>query len=438
MEKTTRRNFLKDAAMTCGAMALAGAEAAAEKPPNIVLIISDDQAWTDYGFMGHEAIRTPRLDKLASESLVFTRGYVTAPLCCPSLASMVTGLWPHQHKITGNDPPRVGGKGGWPPERLRLREQIIAHIDHLPTIPKLLGKKGYLSLQTGKWWLGHHRRGGFTHGMTHGDPKRGGRHGDAGLAIGRKTMKPITDFLEAAGDRPFFIWYAPFLPHSPHNPPARLLEKYRSKTNSIHIARYWAMCEWFDETCGQLLDALDERGLSRNTIVLYLCDNGWIQQPNSPRYAPRSKRSRFDGGVRTPIMVRWPGHVQPHRDETTPVSSIDFAPTILAACGLEPTPQMHGVNLLDRKALSQRKAVFGGVFTHDEIDIENPARNLLWRWCVSGWWKLCVPHRPNVPDGQTELYNLHDDPFEKTNLAEKNPEKVRELLALLDQRWKPA
>jgi len=219
VEKTTRRNFLKDAAMTCGAMALAGAEAAAEKPPNIVLIISDDQAWTDYGFMGHEAIRTPRLDKLASESLVFTRGYVTAPLCCPSLASMVTGLSPHQHKITGNDPPRVGGKGGWPPERLRLREHIIAHIDHLPTIPKLLGKKGYLSLQTGKWWLGHHRRGGFTHGMTHGDPKRGGRHGDAGLAIGRKTMKPITDFLEAAGDRPFFIWYAPFLPHSPHNPP---------------------------------------------------------------------------------------------------------------------------------------------------------------------------------------------------------------------------
>ncbi len=120
------------------------------------------------------------------------------------------------------------------------------------------------------------------------------------------------------------------------------------------------------------------------------------------------------------------------------VSSIDLAPTILAACGLEPTPQMHGFNLLDSKALAQREAVFGGVFTHDEIDIENPTRNLLWRWCVSGWWKLCVPHQPNVPNASPELYNLKDDPFEKTNLAEKEPAKVRQLRALLDQWWRPA
>ncbi len=438
MSTLDRRQFLTTAAALPATIALAAEDQRAERPPNFVLIISDDQAWTDYGFMGHPAIHTPRLDKLASESLVFTRGYVTAPLCCPSLASMITGLWPHQHKITGNDPPRIPGKGPWPPERLRLREKIIAHIDQLPTIPKLLRKKGYLSLQTGKWWLGHHTRGGFTHGMTHGDPKRGGRHGDAGLAIGRKTMKPITDFLDSVGDRPFFIWYAPMLPHSPHNPPERILRKYRDKTKSPHIARYWAMCEWFDETCGQLLDALDQRGLSDNTVVLYLSDNGWLQRPDSPRYAPRSKRTRFDGGIRTPIMVRWPGRVKPARDETTPVSSIDLAPTILAACGLRPSPSMHGLDLLDREALTQRKAIFGGVFTHDEIDIERPERNVLWRWCVSGWWKLCVPHPPNVRGATVELYDLKDDPFEKTNLAGKHPATVRRLRALLDQWWNPA
>ncbi|GAH11600.1 unnamed protein product, partial [marine sediment metagenome] len=257
--------------------------------------------WGDYGFMGHPTIRTPRLDRLATESLLLPRSYVTAPLCCPSLGSIITGLHPHQNGITSNDPPQVGGKRGWPPERLKLREEVISNIERVPTLPRLLKQRGYVSLQTGKWWLGNHSRGGFTHGMTHGDPKRGGRHGDAGLAIGRTTMQPITDFIDAAGEKPFFLWYAPFLPHSPHNPPKRLLEKYQDRTTSMHIARYWAMCEWFDETVGQLLDCLDTRRLTANTLVLYVCDNGWIQQPNSSRYAPRSKRSRFDGGVRTPI-----------------------------------------------------------------------------------------------------------------------------------------
>ncbi|MFP4057382.1 MAG: sulfatase [Candidatus Brocadiia bacterium] len=436
-----RREFLKSALLAGGALAVPRAARAQppadDRPPNVVLIISDDQHWGDYGFMGHPVVRTPRLDRLAAESVLFTRGYVAAPLCCPSLASIVTGLHPHQHKVTSNDPPRVPGERGWGPKRLALRRQVIAHIDEVPTLPRLLKARGYVSHQSGKWWLGHHSRGGFTHGMTHGDPERGGRHGDAGLAIGRKTMQPIADFLDAAGDRPFFIWYAPFLPHSPHNPPKRLLEKYRDKTESLHVARYWAMCEWFDATCGQLLDLVDERGLRERTVVLYVCDNGWIQRPDSRRFAPRSKRSRFDGGVRTPIMVRWPGRVEPRRDETTPVSSIDLAPTLLAACGLERAPRMQGLNLLDRAALDDRAAVFGGVYTHDANDIHRPARNLLWRWCVSGWWKLCLPHRPNVPEGEPELYDLQADPHEKKNLAAEHPRVVARLRALIDDWYNP-
>ncbi|MCA9270978.1 MAG: sulfatase-like hydrolase/transferase, partial [Planctomycetales bacterium] len=192
------------------------AMAADASRPNVVMIISDDQAWTDYGFMGHPAIKTPNLDKLARESATFTRGYVPSSLCRPSLATMVTGLFPHENGITGNDPPKGTD-----------RMLMVKHIRACDTLPRLLAKRGYRSLQTGKWWEGDPvADGGFTHAMTHGDPKRGGRHGDLGLKIGREGLAPIGKFLDDCGDNPFFIWYAPFLPHSPHNPPARLLEKY--------------------------------------------------------------------------------------------------------------------------------------------------------------------------------------------------------------------
>src|SRR5262245_18127439 len=177
---------------------LASSVSAAD-PPNVVLIVSDDHAWTDYGFMGHPHVRTPNLDRFAAQSLVFPRGYVTSSLCCPSLASMLTGQYPHQNKIFANDPPKPPGKR---PAELRTdeayrknRQRMISHITEVPTVPRLLAERGYVSLQTGKWWQGHYRTGGFTHGMSLGDPDMGGRHGDAGLDIGRKTMQPIDDFV---------------------------------------------------------------------------------------------------------------------------------------------------------------------------------------------------------------------------------------------------
>ena len=318
-----------------------------KKSPNVLLIISDDQAWGDYGFMGHEQIQTPRLDRLARESLVFPRGYVPSSLCCPSLATMITGLYPRQHRIVGNDP-RPLKKMTYPQRQSDTTYQALCtqmddNIERVPTLPRMLAERGYLSHQSGKWWLGNYRRGGFTHGMTHGDPLRGGRHGDEGLKIGREGLAPIDEFLSLATkeESPFFLWYAPFLPHRPHDPPERLLEKYRTKTDSIHVAKYWAMCEWFDETCGQLLDLLALHGVADDTMVLYVCDNGWINLRDKSGYAPRSKRSPYDGGLRTPIMIRWPGHVTPQRSEHL-ASSIDLAPTILAACDLSPTEEMHG------------------------------------------------------------------------------------------------
>ena len=411
-----------------------------DKPPNIVLIISDDQAWTDYSFMGHPVIETPRIDRLAEQSLTFPRGYVTTSLCCPSLATMITGLYPHQHKITGNEPPAPPGlRGGavyrdpgYQAECVRMDD----YIEAVPTLPRLLAKKGYVSLQTGKWWHGSYKRGGFTHGMTHGDPKRGGRHGDDGLRIGRQGMKPVFDFIEEAGDKPFFIWYAPFLPHTPHNPPKRLLDKYRDRTPHLPIAKYWAMCEWFDETCGELLDHLDEKNLSENTVVLFVTDNGWINREKASRYAPKSKRSPYDGGLRTPIMVRWPGKIEPRTDMNL-ASAIDLAPTILAAAGLERTPAMRGVNLTDTKAVESRKRLFGAVYLHNAVDLHAPVKNLTHRWCIEGTWKLIVPYTPNVKSKSLELFDLGADAREEHNRAAQRPKIVAKLGTQIDS-WLPA
>ena len=412
--------------------------AIAAKPPNIVLIISDDQSWTDYSFMGHEAIETPNIDRLAKQSRLFKRGYVPSSLCCPSLASMITGLYPHQTKITGNEPPMP--PGGRNSEQYRAQvQECVSFIDDQPTLPRLLAKRGYVSHQSGKWWQGHYSRGGFTHGMTHGDPKRGGRHGDVGLKIGREGMDEIFDFIEDAGDKPFFVWYAPFLPHTPHNPPKRLLDKYAKKTESKFIARYWAMCEWFDETCGQLLDHLDEKKLADDTIVLYATDNGWIQRAENGRYAPRSKRSQYDGGLRTPIMVRWPNKVKPE-DRPELANSIDLAPTILKACGLAPTKEMQGIDLLDDTALAKRKSTYGAIYLHNAVDIHKPSANLTYRWLINGDWKLILPHKENVTTkakhrdtGETELYNLAKDPHERNNLAKARQGRTKRLAKQLNK-----
>ncbi len=153
--------------------------------PNVVLILSDDQAWNDYSFMGHPDVKTPNLDKLAGQSVLFPRGYVPTALCRPSLMTLATGHYAHRHGVTGNDPsPKYAERDS--ELYNQRRAQLISYIDQFDTLPELLGEQGYLSHQSGKWWEGNFSRGGFTHGMTRGFPQKGGRHGDDGLKIGRE------------------------------------------------------------------------------------------------------------------------------------------------------------------------------------------------------------------------------------------------------------
>lgn len=443
-------------------LVFAGLTASAQEgTPNVVLILADDQHWADYGFQGHGVLRTPALDRLAREGLVFSRGYVPSSLCCPSLASLITGRYPHEHRIVGNDPPEPKNAARGSAEAREAfasgRERMNRHLEAWPTLPRLLGERGYQSLQTGKWWQGDFRRGGFDEGLT-----RGQRHGDEGLAIGRKTMEPIYEFVRRCrGERkPFFVWYAPMLPHDPHDPPAELVEHYSSRTDSLHVARYWGNIERFDRTVGELLDFLDDEELASDTLVVFLADNGWIQRTDAPRFAPRSKRSPYDGGLRTPIVLRRPGAIRPGRSEAL-ASSLDILPTVLATCGIPAPNGLPGRNLLDAEAVASREQVFGACYTHNIVDLEEPARSLLWRWTIRRdgvhLWKLIEPatsgvggtfpkreegsitaeERARFERGESELFDLAVDPGEAKNLAAEQPSLVRELRSDLDAWWRP-
>jgi uncharacterized sulfatase len=280
---------------------------------------------------------------------------------------------------------------------------------------------------------------------------KGKRHGDDGLMIGREGMDSVFKFVEHASleNKPFYLWYAPFLPHTPHNPPQRLLEKYIDLNVSESVAKYYAMIEWFDETCGELINFLEEKGLRENTLIYYLCDNGWIQKPDSEGFANGSKQSAKDGGVRTPIIFSWPGVLEPEiRPEL--ISSIDLMPTILGAAGIETNVPMSGINLwptLTSGNPIQREIIYGEGYGHDIIDKDNPEASLAYRWCIDGDWKLILCYDGQLEgwglstheDMRTEpirLYNIIKDPHENSNLFQEHPEIVKVLKSKI-YNWYP-
>ena len=419
---------------------------AEKSKPNIVFIISDDQAWTDYGFMGHPEIKTPSLDRLADQSLLFERGYVAAPLCRPSLASILTGLYPSQHGITGND---VDGNNRRAELDKPLRKQFYKHQNFVKT----LTDHGYLAHQSGKWWEGSWKDGGFTHGMTHGDPERGGRHGDEGLKIGRQSMDPIKSFIDQALSRakPFLVWYAPFLPHTPHNPPLEFIKKYDNKKLSKDEVKYYAMCEWFDSTCGELIDYLDQKKIRKDTLVIYVCDNGWAaastneQDPHQrqwKRYAQRSKSSPFEKGIRTPIMFSWPHKITPLRSQDL-AHAIDFFPTLASVTDIKTNIDLPGINLLNEKIRKARKRIFGTSHSVYNMTPGDPDGTLQYQWCIEGNWKLLLRHNGldttfykqlHIWDKKPlRLYNLKLDPHEKEEVSSENPEVTERIKKQIHQ-----
>jgi arylsulfatase A len=434
--------------------------------PNIVYIISDDQTYTDFGFMGHPVVQTPHLDHLAEQSAFFPNGYVTSSVCRPSLVTLLTGLYPFQHGVHFNHPPP-----GFPgltqdPDLTKeefdaLRDKACDLIRNKPSLPRILARNGYRCLQTGKYWEGHWSNAGFTEGMTIAEPSNalnGNKtiangevvahgNGDAGLAIGRETMKPIFDFIDDCGeDQPFMIWYAPFLPHVPHDSPQRFYDLYKGQNIPDHKLPYYASISWFDETVNQLIKAIEDRDLADNTLFVFVVDNGFEPDPKNPRnYTKNSKRSPFEPGLRTPMMLRWDGVLSPAKFEEL-VSSIDLFPTILEAAGVKDEIESPGISLLPsalgKSKLDPNRAVFGDIYPGDASVLGNPAADIAYRWVRQGDYKLIVPSLPDAwGDYLTKpgLFNVVTDPLEEKDLSRTSEYRDRftQLHTLIDEWWSP-
>ena len=435
--------------------------------PNIIYIISDDQTYTDFGFMGHPQVQTPHIDRLAEQSAVFPNGYVTSSVCRPSLVTLLTGRYPFQHGVHFNHPPPGFKKLTQDPELKKvefdaLRERASHLIRNQPSLPRILAEKGYRCLQTGKYWEGHWRNAGFTEGMTIAEPssaKNGNKeiangdivahgNGDAGLAIGRETMQPILNFLDDCGkDQPFMIWYAPFLPHTPHDSPDRFYKPYQDKDDiPEHKIPYYACISWFDETVGTLVQAVEDRSLADETLFVFVVDNGFEPDPQNPRnYTKRSKRSPFEPGLRTPILLRWDGVINPAKHEGL-VSSIDLFPTVLDAAAVDNPYATPGISLLPAakgaEELDPDRPIFGDIYPGDATELGNPAADIAYRWIRQGDFKLIVPSSSNAWGdflSEPSLFNVASDPLESKNLAQQSAylDKRINLENTLNSWWSP-
>tara|TARA_R110000850_G_scaffold30303_25_gene83601 strand:+ start:212 stop:1303 length:1092 start_codon:yes stop_codon:yes gene_type:complete len=334
-----------------------------------------------------------------------------------------------------------------PEEYVATRAKEFELIRQVETLPGVLSRDfGYRCLQTGKFWEGHWRNGGFTEGMTtfeappvdqsyggvrtlSGGERVAHGNGDWGLQIGRETMQPIKDFVIDCeeGGTPWMVWYAPYLPHQPHDSPERFFDLARSMPGvKAHEVPYFASIAQFDETVGELIEFVESHSGAKNTLFVFVSDNGWSpsQLPQKGReqeyaHTKTSKRAPFDEGVRSPILIRWDGNVVPATHHEL-VSSIDLMPTLLSAVGAA-VETMPGINLLDQTVpeIEGSRAVFGAIYPGDAGVLADPAEDVAYRWVRRGDFKLIVTHG-DEPWGDylksDALYHVATDPMERSNV----------------------
>jgi arylsulfatase A len=417
---------------------------AAEPPPNIVFILIDDMGWTDVHCFGSSVYETPHIDALAAQSMKFTNAYAACNVCSPTRASILTGRSPARLHITDWIPGHVSAK-----DKMRVPDWTMYLPHDEITIAQALKPAGYTSASIGKWHLGGPEYYPNKHGFdiniagTHkGQPPSYFSPYKIDTLVDGKPGEYITDrltdeaigFIEKNKERPFFLYLAHFAVHTPLQAKKEVVAKYEAKIKPDDLqtnAIYAAMVEGVDESVGRLVAKLDELKLSEKTIVVFFSDNGGLVLNKTTNNAPlrSGKGSGYEGGTRVPMLVRWPGKIAPGTVSDLPVISTDFFPTFCAAAGIKPDAKpLDGVNLLPiltGTGSIQRDALYwhyphyhpGGATPHSAVR--------------AGDFKLIE----YFEDGRLELYNLKDDLSEKSNLAEKMPEKAKELhQKLIDYR----
>jgi arylsulfatase A len=442
--------------LTCLAALLLVAGAAAADKPNVVFILIDDLGRNDLGCYGSTFYRTPNLDRLARDGVKFTDAYAACPVCSPTRAAILTGKYPARLHLTDWLP----GRPDRPDQRLlrpALRQQLP--LEEL-TLAEALKAAGYATGHVGKWHLGgagfEPQRQGFDVNVA-GDQAGSPRSYFAPFKDKQGRFMPGLEqapddeylpdrltaeaerFLERHRDRPFFLYLAHYAVHIPLRAKPDYVAKYpaggRPGTQNNPI--YAAMVESIDESAGRILKKLDELKLTERTVIVFTSDNGGLctaEGPNTPATINTPLREGkgylYEGGIRVPLLVKWPGGIRPGSVYAVPVSSIDFFPTILEMCGVRSEAAVDGVSLVPllrgNEALP-RDALFWH-YPHYSNQGGKPGAAVR-----AGDWKLIEFYE----HGRRELYNLRADLSESRNLAEEQPDTVRQLAERLDA-WRRA
>lgn len=408
--------------------------------PNVILILADDLALGDLARRNGGISRTPNLDRLAAESVRFTQAYSASCVCAPARAALLTGRYPHRTGVVTLNMNRF-------PEltRLKLDETTIADV---------LGSNGYVTGLIGKWHCGH---GDDYHPLKRGFQEFEGFSGSQDLSYFKYTLdvagkdvavdddyltddlsRRAIEFVRRHRERPFFLHVAHYAPHRPLEAPADLIRFYRDKGLDESTATIYAMIEVMDRGIGELLDELDRLKLSSKTLVIFASDNGPDPIPGKRFNEKRRgmKYEVYEGGIRVPLFVRWPGKLKPG-DRNQAIHFIDLFPTLLEVCGIDHQPQLpiDGVSLRD--VLFDNSAL--------------PARHLFWQWnrgtpnythnaaVRDGRWKLVRPFvTRNIPKGDSTapatLYRIASDRGEDADLSAGDPDRRSAMIKALE-KW---
>ena len=426
-------------------------------PPNIVLIYADDLGWRDLSVQGSTYYETPNIDRLAEEGMRFTDAYANAPNCAPSRAALISGQYA----------PRTGIYTVGTAERGPAEARALVPVDNetnlslnVITIAEVLANAGYTTGHAGKWHLGGEGflpvDQGFTWsiaGNEAGAPpdyfypyERGDRRvpdlkdGTEGEYLPERLVDESIAFIDREQAGPFFLYLSHYAVHTPIQARPEIVDRYKSKPSTDGHANptYAAMIESLDRGVGRILAALEERGLSENTVVIFASDNGGFGPVTSMAPLRGSKGMLYEGGIRTPMVVRWPKQVEAGSTSATPVIGLDLYPTLVNLAGAR-IPDDHpidGVNLTSTLTGSG----------------EIPERDLIWHFpayleadrSVAGIWRTTPasalrrgPYKliHFFENDRWELYDLKSDASEMNDLSEKHPELMLSLSSSLKHWW---
>lgn len=433
----------------------------ADSKPNVVLIVIDDLGWADLGCYGSKFHKTPHLDKLAAEGMRFTQAYAACPVCSPTRAAIMTGRYPQRMNITTWLP----GHPDRPTHRLKQPEVTQQLPATETTIAEALKPAGYASASIGKWHLGGAGSGPTEHGFDlniGGDqsgtpysyfaPYKAGAKSIPGLDkapdgeyLTDRLAAEAEKFIDAHQKQPFFLYLPHYGVHTPMKAKPEMVAKYGAMPTQPNGSQinpvYAAMMESMDEAVGRVVKKLDECKLSERTLVIFTSDNGGLANGNGQIVPPTSnaplrdgKSHLYEGGIRVPLIVKWPGVVKPASTSDEVVSSIDFFPTILAACAVKsetPAAPIDGLDLrtvLEGTGKLARDAIYWHFPHYNGNAGAKPGAAIR-----AGEWKLIEFYET----GRRELFNVAKNAGESNNLIEQNANIAKDLHARLTA-WREA